>query len=98
MYIPEKKANLYQFTLAVEKYRITGENINNFDEKKFMIGVGIIAAQVMTHKKLKSGEIIGSSQDGNREWVSLLAPICAVAATVPPTLIYKRESGDLRNT
>ncbi len=52
----------------------------------------------MTHEGLKSREIIGSSQDGNGEWVSLLAAICAVAAIVPPTLIYKRELGDLRNT
>ncbi len=82
----------------VEKYRITGKNIYNFDKKRFMIGVGITAARVMTHEELKSGEIIGSSQDSNREWVSLFAAIYAVAATVPPTLIYKGESGNLRNT
>ncbi len=63
-----------------------------------MIGVGIIAARVMTYEQLKSREIIGSSQDGNRKWMLLLAAKCAVAATVPPTLIYKGESGDLRNT
>ena len=63
-----------------------------------MIGVGIIAARVMTDEELKSGEIIGSSQDGSREWVSLLTAICAVAATVNPTLIYQGESEDLRNT
>ena len=32
-----------------------------------MIGVGTIAAGVMTYEKLKSGEIIGSSQDGNQK-------------------------------
>ncbi len=63
-----------------------------------MIGVGMIAARVMTNGELKSGEIIVSSQDGNQEWVSLLAAIYAVAATVPPTLIYQGESRDLRNT
>ncbi len=52
-----------------------------------MIGVSIIAARVMTYEELKSGKIVGLSHDGNREWVSLLAAICAVAATVPPTLI-----------
>lgn len=40
-----------------------------------MIGVGIIALRVMTYEELKSGKIIGSSQDGNQEWVSLLAVI-----------------------
>ena len=84
--------------MAIEKYRITGENIYNFDEKGFMIGVGITSARVMTHEELASGEIIGASQDGSREWVSLLAAICAVPATIPPALIYQGESGDLRST
>lgn len=53
--------------LAVEKYRITGENIYNFDEKVFMIGVGITSARVMSLEEMRSGEIIGASQDGNRE-------------------------------
>lgn len=66
--------------MAVEKYRITGDN---FDEKGFMIGIGITLARVMTHEELVSGEIIGASQDGSKEWVSLLAAICAVPATLP---------------
>ena len=53
-----------------------------------MIGVGIIAARVMTHEELKSGEIIGSSQEGNRGWMLLLAVIYAVAVIVPCVLIY----------
>ncbi len=64
----------------------------------FMIGVGITSARVMTHEELESGEIIGASQDCNREWVSLLAAICAVATTVPPALIYQGELGNLRST
>ena len=44
----------------------------NFDEKGFMIGVGIIIAQVMTLKEMRSREIIGASQDRNRKWVLLL--------------------------
>ncbi len=65
--------------LTVEKYRIMGKNIYNFDEKRFMIGVGITSVWVMTNEELKNGEIIDASQDGNREWLSLLAGICAMA-------------------
>ena len=36
--------NLIQFTSAVEKYQIPRENIKNFDEKQFMIEVGITTA------------------------------------------------------
>ena len=32
-----------------------------------MIGMGTITAQVMTYEELKSGKIIKSSQDSNRE-------------------------------
>lgn len=38
-----------------------------------------------------------ASQDGNKEWVLLLAAICAVAMKILPVLIYQRESGDLRD-
>lgn len=40
---------------------------------------------------------IGASQDGNREWVSLLPAICVVASTISPALVYQGELGDLRD-
>lgn len=98
MYISEKKANLDQFTLAVEKYRVMGKNIYNFNEKEFVICLGIIVTWMITYEELKSGEIIRSSQDSNQEWVILLASICAVVVTVPLNLIYQEKSGDLKNT
>ena len=63
-----------------------------------MIGVDIITVQVITYKKLKSGEIVISSQDGNQNWVSLFATICVVVITVLSTLIYQGELKDLKNT
>ena len=47
---------------------------------------------------LRSGRIQYASEDGNREFISLLACICADGTTLPPSLIYKGDSGDLRNT
>lgn len=52
---------------AVERYRIFGKNIYNFNEKRFIIEVGITSIRVMTHEELKIIEIIGVSQDGNKE-------------------------------
>ena len=94
----KKNVDFRQFMSAVEKLRITRENIYNFDEKKVLMGVGVTSVQVMTHEELRSGEIIGASQDGNREWVLLLAVIFAVASTISPVLIYQREPGDLKDT
>jgi hypothetical protein len=52
----------------------------------------------MTLHALKSGKIIGVSQDGNREFLSLLACIYANGTKLPPLLIYKGESHDLLDT
>ena len=49
----------------------------------------------MTLDALKSGRIMGASQDGSREFLSLLACICADGTKLPPALIYKGESHDM---
>lgn len=54
--------------VAMEKYQITAENMYNFDEKRFIIGVEQAVKRIITREELRSGEIIGASQDGNREW------------------------------
>lgn len=82
----------------MEKFRITKKNIYNFDKKKFLISMGVISVWVMTHEVLKSSEIIGACQNGNKEWVLLLTTICAVASSISPILIYRRESSNFNNT
>jgi hypothetical protein len=44
---------------------------------------------------MKSGKLMGAAQDGCREFISLLACICADGTKLPSTLIYKGESHDL---
>lgn len=51
----------------MEKYRITAENMYNFDEKGFMIWVGQAVKRTLTREELLSGEIIAASHDGNKE-------------------------------
>lgn len=52
----------------------------------------------MTLEALKSGRITHASQDGSREFISLLACICADGSTLPPALIYQGESGTLQDS
>ena len=52
--------------------------------------------RIMTQKALKEGRVTKNKQDGSREFVSLLACILAVRKSIPPLLIYKGTSGDLR--
>ena len=47
---------------------------------------------------LKSKRIIGASHDGNREFITLIASICANGSALSPALIYQGESHDLQDT
>ena len=52
----------------------------------------------MSLEALESGRITHASQDGNREFISLLACIGADGTALPPALIYKGNSGILQDT
>jgi hypothetical protein len=92
---------VYLVSLArsvVEKYRITADNIYNFDEKGFLMGFGRTMKRIVSRDALKSGRITKAKQDGNREFISILACISAIGKWILPLLIYKGDSGDLRST
>jgi hypothetical protein len=70
----------------------------NWDEEGFILGLAYIVKRVISLNALKSGRIMGASQDGNWEFISLLACICANGTKPPPALIYKGELADLLNS
>ncbi|PVH72219.1 hypothetical protein DL98DRAFT_553259 [Cadophora sp. DSE1049] len=83
---------------GIEKYNITGENIHNWDEKGFLIGLAQSLKRIMTKEDYKSGRIKHAIQDGSRSFISLLACICADGTAIPPALIYEAETGDLQDS
>lgn len=44
----KKNIDFYEFILMIGKFRIIEENIYNFNEKKFLIDVGVILVQIIT--------------------------------------------------
>jgi len=52
----------------------------------------------MSKEAYKSGRIRHVQQDSNREFISLLACICADGSALLLALIYQGSSGDLQNT
>ena len=54
--------------------------------------------RVVPRWMLKNKRIAGSAQDGSREFISLLACICADGTALPPALIYQGASGDLQDS
>lgn len=57
-----------------------------------MIGQAGATQRIMSREALENGRITHASQDGSREFISLLACINATGAALPPSLIYKGES------
>jgi hypothetical protein len=82
----------------MEKYGITANHLYNWDEKGFIIGHSASMKRVLSREAFESGRISKAIQDGSREFVSLLACISAAGRVLPPALIYKGDSGDLRDT
>jgi len=53
---------------------------------------------VMSKEALRSGRVTNACTDGSREFISLLACICADSTFLPLALIYKGASHDLNDS
>lgn len=82
----------------LEQYNITADNIYNTDEKGFMIGQIQKSKKIFTKASYDADKLPAAGQDGNREWITVLATICANGTALPPALIYKASSGNLQDT
>jgi hypothetical protein len=82
----------------IKKYDILPENMYNMDEKGFLIGRLQKTQRVFTKDLYKQGKLVGVGQDGSREWITVVATICADGTSLSPTLIYKAVSSNLRDT
>ena len=89
---------MLQLNEVIEKYHLTADNIYNIDEKGFVIGLGSKVRRIMSREAYEQGRVRQTIQDGNHEFITLIACVSALGATVPPTLLYKGESGDLQDT
>ena len=82
----------------MEDEHITADNIYNWDEKGFIIGFLHTMKRIMSLEAYKSGRVLQAAQDGNREFITLMACVSALGKKTPATLLYKGESYDLRDT
>jgi hypothetical protein len=70
----------------------------NIDEKGFIIRLMNWTYRIMTREAHESGRIQFTMTDSNREFVTLIACICADGTYTPVALIYKGESHDLQDS
>ena len=71
---------------VIAKYGILDEDIYNFDETGFQMGV-ISTAKVITGSE-RAGRPV-SIQPGNREWVTVIESVSASGWSLPPMVIFE---------
>jgi len=87
-----------QLLERVERFHILPLNIHNFDEKDFLVGVSRKKKRIVAAALLLTKQLLRSSHDGNREFITLITSICADGSYIPPALIYKNEAGHILDT
>ena len=76
----------------MHEHGVDARNIYNMDEKGFHVGVSKRSKRVFTKASLGSNQAKAAVQDGNREWITLLACVCASGESLPPALVYQGSS------
>jgi hypothetical protein len=72
----------------IEEYNIEPRHTYNMDEKGFLIGVIGRSKRIFSKAMWDRGEVTAALQDGNREWITLLACACADGSVLPPALLF----------
>ena len=68
------------------------------DEMGFLMEICNTKRRIRSKHALNSKKMLGAAQDGSREFISLIACICADGTALPPALIYAGMSQDLQDT
>jgi len=96
--ISEYKAYFELVRRKIEQYEVLPANTYNMDEKGFLVGFLTKAKRIFSKQAFESKRLLGNLQDGNREWITLIATICADGTAVAPALIYKAVTGDIQDS
>ena len=91
------KSHFHVVHLKMEKYGIEARHTYNMDEKGFAIGKINSTKRIFSRRQWEKKEVTLVIQDGSKEWVSVVACICADGEWVPPGIIFEAEGGNIRD-
>jgi hypothetical protein len=96
----EMKYSLYFKLLhsKLSQYDIEPRNTYNIDKKGFLLGILTRSKRIFSRRLYEEGKIKAHIQDGNREWITVLAYICADGSHIEPSLIYQSASGSIQDS
>ena len=63
-----------------------------------MLGILQATRRYFTGLEFTKGKLKGSGQDGNREWVTVIASICQDMTALPPLVIYAAAVNNILDT
>jgi hypothetical protein len=67
------------------------------DEKGFLIGIIGRSKRIFSKAMYNRKEVREALQDGNREWITLLACICGDGSFLPPGLLFASANSTLQS-
>jgi hypothetical protein len=80
----------------IREYDVDVGHIYNMDEKGFMIGVTSRTKRVFSKQLWQQKKVTASFQDGNREWITILACVGADGAALDASVVFEGK-GALRD-
>lgn len=82
----------------IKEHEVEAENTYNMDEKGFMIGVIGRSKRIFDKALYGKKQYKQSTHDGNREWVTVLATICADESTLPVGVIFPAKGDEVQQS
>lgn len=82
----------------IDQYDIQLRLTYNMDEKGFLIGILSRVKRIFSRSRYETGELKQIIQDGNREWITIIACICADGTALTLSLIYQAVSDNIQDT
>lgn len=95
-----RKYSLYFDILRkkIMQYHVKPRHTYNMDEKGFLLGVVGRSKRIFSKASYEEGKRRITVQDGSREWITVMACICADGSHLDPALIYQSASGSIQDS
>lgn len=82
----------------MDRYGIEPRHTYNMDEKGILMGKINRSKRIFSRKVWERKQVQSSLQDGSREWISILACICADGTVLDPGLIYQSDASQVQSS
>jgi hypothetical protein len=75
----------------MRQYDVDAKNVYNMDEKGFLIGKTSRSKRVFSKQPWQQKKVTAALQDGNRDWITIMACICADGSWIDPAVIFEAK-------